>query len=146
MVRVILGVIASYFVMMFFVFVGLTVLYLALGTEATFEPGTYDPTPTWLIPQFLVMFVAATIGGYVGMAIGRTRSTMIGVAVLAVVLGSAVCYYELTNPKPDPGPRPSEVNNMEAMMKAKAPEWSLIAKHPVGILGLLVGCRTRRGG
>jgi len=146
MVRVILGVIASYVVMMFFVFVGLTALYLALGTEATFEPGTYHPTPTWLIPQFIVMFAAAAIGGYVGMLIGRTRSTMIGAVVLAAVLGSVVCYVELTNPKPDPGPRPSEVNNMEAMMKAQAPDWSLILKHPVGILGLLVGCRTRRGG
>ena len=144
--RIIGGVVLGYVVMCLAMFAGLTALYLALGADATFEPNTYYPTTTWLVPQFAIMFAAAAIGGYVAMVIGRTRSTMIALVVVFAVLGVVVGYVEMTQAKPDPGPRTSEVSNMEAMMKAQQPDWAPLLKPVVGILGVLVGCRTRRSG
>ena len=144
--RVLAGVITGYFVTMLAMFLGLTALYLLLGADATFEPGTYHPTNTWLIPQFVVMFVAAAIGGYVAMVIGRTRSTMIALVVVIAVLGIVSGYYEMTAATPYPGARSSDVSNFDAMMKAQQPDWAPLLKPAIGILGVLVGCRTRRSG
>ena len=146
MLRVIGGVVLGYVVMVLAMFGGLTALYLILGADATFEPGTYLPTNTWLIPQFVVMFLAAAIGGYVAMVIGRTRSTMIALVVVIAVLGAVSGYFEMTAATPNPGARGGDVGNMEAMMKAQQPDWAPLLKPVVGILGVLVGCRTRRSG
>ena len=146
MLRIIGGVVLGYVVMLLAMFAGLTALYLALGADATFEPGTYYPTNTWLIPQFVVMFMAAAIGGYVAMVIGRARSTMIVLVVVIAVLGGVSGYFEMTAATPYPGARSSDVSNMEAMMKAQQPDWAPLLKPAIGILGVLVGCRTRRSG
>ena len=146
MLRIIGGVVLGYVAMFVAMFAGLTALFLVLGADATFEPGTYHPTNTWLIPQFAVMFAAAAIGGYVAMVIGRTRSTMIAVVVVIAVLGGVSGYYEMTAATPYPGARGSDVSNFDAMTKAQQPDWASLAKPAIGILGVLVGCRTRRSG
>lgn len=146
MLRIIGGVVLGYVAMFVAMFAGLTALFLVLGADATFEPGTYQPTVTWLVPQFAVMFAAAAIGGYVAMVIGRTRSTMIALVVVITILGIVSGYYEMTVATPYPGARGSDVSNLDAMMKAQQPDWAPFAKLPVGILGMLVGCRTRRSG
>ena len=63
MLRTIGAVIAGYVVVFILVFTMFTVAFLALGTNATYQPGTYDVSMLWIVISTILGFVAAVGGG-----------------------------------------------------------------------------------
>lgn len=145
MLRSILAVILEYIVMFAVVVVGLSAAFIALGTDRSFQPGTYDITPLWGGIMMGIGLLAALIGG-VGCALIARRGSKapVGLAVFVVIMG--VLSAVMAMGAEDPGSRAADVPTFEAASKAQQPMWTLVANPVVGVIGVLLGAKlTGRG-
>ncbi len=146
MVRNILGVVLGYVAMFAFVFISFTVLYLILGADGSFEPGTYEVSIVWIIISFIFGLAAAVLGGYLCVLISKNNKAVLvlaalvlifGIAMAIPVLGESADYvYEM---------RKNDVSNMEAMLNAKQPAYMLILNPIIGALGVFAGSKLKKG-
>ncbi len=139
MVRNVLGVIVGYIVLALFIMCFFTGLYMALGADKTFQPGTYEPTMMWNALAFVLGLAATILGGVVCALIARRKGAVIGLMVVILVLGFAEVVFQVAMPKDPPGPREGTVTNFDAAMKAIKPLWVTIANPLLGALGAWIG-------
>lgn len=145
----ILGVILGYVIMFVVVFVGLTIAYLAMGSDGAFETGSYEPTKLWNFVMLGVGIVAAIAGGAFCGKLTNSMGAVYSLAMLVLVLGAISAGLMLTGDKEDPGPRTGDVGNFQAMTRAQPPVWTTIANPIIGVAGVLVGASlvgTKEGG
>jgi hypothetical protein len=145
MARSIIAVIVSYIVMFFLVFLTFTCVYLLLGANGAFKPGTYDASNRWLAIAFAVNFVIAIIGGLICAAIAKGGRAHIALAVVVFVLGLLLAIPSIMKAKPDMV-RIGSVSNMEAMQRAKQPIWAPLLFPFIGAAGVLIGGKLKRRG
>ena len=143
MIRSILAVIAGYVAIFLFIFVLFTALYFLLGANASFKPGSYQPSILWLALSTPLAFVAAGIGGYLCAALSRGKRVPLALAALVLVLGVIFAVPMLMEPDMN-AVRASDVSNIEAMQKAKEPASVALTNPFLGAAGVLVGGRLRR--
>lgn len=141
--RSILAVIAGYVVMAIAIAVIFTLVYIAMGADGAFKPGTYEVTGTWIAVSFVVGLLAAAAGGYVCAVIAKTMGAPRFLTGLVLVLGLAQAGWIATHPKPDPGPRAGGVSNFEAMQKARTPTWIAVLTALIGGAGTFAGARLK---
>ncbi|MDX2016075.1 MAG: hypothetical protein SFY95_00380 [Planctomycetota bacterium] len=139
LLRCVAAVIVGYLATAVAVFVTFTGAYLLMGTNAAFREGSYDVSMLWIVTSIVLGFVAAVIGGALARVIDPRRSTGPALAGLILLLG--VLSGSMALNRPDPGPRPPEVGNLEAMQRAKSPLWFTVLNPVVGIAGVLTGAR-----
>ncbi len=140
--RKILGVIVGYISMAAFVFISFTILYLILGTEGSFEPGSYRISATWLFASIILSIIAAVLGGYICTLIAKNKKTAFVLAGIVLVLGLVLAipslggYSEVSELVRD-----GSLSNMEAMQNAKQPDAILLLNPVIGAIGILLGAR-----
>ncbi len=144
MLRSILGAIAGYVVMFFFIFLAFSAAYLAMGAENAFVPGGYDVSTTWIVVSFVLGFIAAVVAGYAAAAIGKGMTAVKILAGIVLVLGIVSAVAVAMSPRPE-GARTADVPNLEAMTKAQTPLWVALLNPLIGVAGVLVGGRSRKG-
>jgi len=144
MLRSILGGIAGYIVMFVFIFTTFTALFLALGVDATFAPGTYDVSMTWIAISTVLGTVAAIVGGYLAAVIGKGFTAVKILAGIILVMGVLTIAMMLMTPPPAGARIAGEVANLEAMTKAQTPIWTAILNPIIGIIGAVIGGRLRK--
>ena len=141
MFRIVSGVFMGYVAMFVSIFFGFSGLYLALGSDRTFQAGSYEVTPLWLAGSILISFIAAWVGGKVCAVITKKTAAVIALAavVLALDLLSliAVDVSRLTV-------RSGEASLQEAIVNAKEPTWVLMLLPFIAVVGVLVGGRMRK--
>lgn len=142
--RSILGVILGYVVMFLVVFLTFSGAYLAMGADAAFQPGKFEPSTLWLVVSFILGFIAAVAGGCTCVWIAKNTKAALGLAALVVVLGLAMAGMMMMEP-PDarPAARTGDVPNMEAMQNARTPLWVAFVNPFLGAAGVLIGARLR---
>lgn len=144
--RIIGGVLLGYLTMAIIVFALFTAAYLAMGADGAFQPGTYDVSSQWLVVWFVVSVLAAVAGGWVCAKIGRRATAPMALAVVVLVLGAASAVYEIQfKPVPQTNVRTGAVGNFDAMQNARQPTWTALTTPIIGVLGILIGARLRRG-
>jgi hypothetical protein len=111
-----------------------------MGTEAAFQPGSYQVSTPWIIVNVVLSFAAAIAGGFVSKVIARSQTGPRVLAGLVLVLGLAMAAMIAMSPPP-PTERAASVPNMEAMMKAQTPVWVAVLSPLVGVVGVLLGGR-----
>lgn len=141
MVRRLLGIIVGYIVMAAAVFVTFTLLYMALGVDSTFEPGTYNVTITWILLSLLLNIIAAVIGGYVCTLISKDKKTTYVFAAIVFVLGIVLAIPQLSKTEGTSKIREGNVSNMQAMKDAKQPVSTLFLNPILGAVGILAGTK-----
>src|SRR5512133_2349680 len=114
MLRATGAVLAGYAVMFLSVFLTFSGLYLTIGADGAFEPGTYDVSVLWLVCSTVLNIVAALAGGLVCALIARGGKAPVALAVLVLLLGLLMAILEMKASRPDE-PRTASVPNMEAM-------------------------------
>lgn len=139
LLRCVAAVIVGYLATAVAVFATFTGAYLLMGTSAAFREGTYDVSMLWIVTSLVLGFVAAVIGGAVARVIDPGRGTGPALSGLMLLLG--VLSGAMALNRPDPGPRPPEVGNLEAMQRAKSPLWFTLLNPVVGVGGVLTGAR-----
>jgi len=146
MLKKVLAVFAGYLTMLVFIFAVFTGLYLAIGPDRAFEPGTYEVSMLWLVLSLTLSLVAAILGGYVCAVVGNSSAAVRSLAILVVALGILSAWPAL-DPAKDPRPnvRTAEVPTMEALMTLRQPPWVAMSLPFIGAVGILIGAaRVRR--
>jgi len=142
--RAILSVVVGYVAMFAAIFLAFSGLYLALGQELSFQPGSYEPSVLWTVVSFALGIVAAVLGGYICAQIARTAAPPKVLAGLVLIIGLLSAVPVLMAASTPSEARTGEVGNLDAMMKAKQPAWVALANPFVGLVGVLLGARLRR--
>ncbi len=140
MIRSILSVIVAYVAMAVLIFVSFTVAMLVLGTERTYQPGTYDVSGLWVIVSCTLNVLIGIAGGLVCVMIAK-RGSKAPVALMVVMLVLGFAMAAMSGGREDPGPRVGEVSPMEAAAKSKAPGWSYWVTPVLGVIGVGIGTR-----
>jgi hypothetical protein len=143
MLRTVLAVIGGYLVMAVVVFVTFTCLYLLLGADGAFQPGTFDPSAIWLLATFGVSLAAAMIGGFTALRIGGGGAVK-GLLGLVIVLGLLSAIPAMTGTDDRPNVRTGDVANLDAMMQARQPAWVALSLPLIGAIGVMLGGRRSR--
>lgn len=144
MVRAILGVILGYVAMFVAIFLSFSLLYLVLGQDGSFQPGSYEPSMLWTVVSFVLGALAAILGGFVCAWIARRPTPPKVLAGLVLVIGLLSAVPVLMEASTPAEARTGDVGNMDAMMKAKQPSWVALANPFLGFVGVLVGARLRK--
>jgi hypothetical protein len=119
-------------------------LYLALGQELSFQPGSYEPSTLWTAVSFVLGVLAAILGRYVTALIARTTTPPKVLAGVVLVVGLLSAIPVVAAGSGTAEARTGEVGNLDAMMKAKQPVWVALANPFVGAVGVVLGARLRR--
>lgn len=141
--RAFIAVIVGYLSMVVGVFALFTGLYLVLGADGAFEPGSWEVSTTWLFGALFLSFIAAIVGGFVCRRIGRSKKMVLVLAGIVLVLGLIQAVATL-NQEPPSEPRDASVDNMTAMTRAQTPSGAAIATAFIGAAGVLIGGRIGR--
>ena len=145
MVRAILAVIVSYIVMFILIFLTFTGVYLLLGADRAFKPGSYEASGLWLAIAFVVNLVVAIIGGLICAGIAKGGRAPLALAVVVFVLGLLLAIPSLMAKSVNRNMvRTGSVSNMEAMQRAQEPTWVPFTFPFVGAIGVLIGGKLRR--
>ena len=144
MARSILAVVAGYATLALFIFVSFTLLYLVLGADRSFEPGSYDASTLWVLTSFPLGVAASVAAGYVCAAIARGGRAPQVLAGLVLVLGLLFAIPVLRAADTALPARAGDVPNMEAMQQARQPKWVALVNPFIGAVGVLVGAGLRR--
>jgi hypothetical protein len=139
MLRAVLSVLLGYAVLVLCVMVTYTLLWVLVGQEAAFRPGTTEVTATWLAFALPLSFVAAALGGLVAVRVARSRArgATLGLAGLVFLLGVASALGE---PGPEtPAAAPGEISAFEAATQARQPGWVAWILPFLGAAGVVAG-------
>jgi hypothetical protein len=142
--RAIASVVVGYVAMFAAMFLAFSGLYLLLGQELSFQPGSYQPSMLWTVVSFALGMAAAVLGGFVCVWIARTATPPKVLAGVVLVIGLLSAVPVLMASATPTETRTGEVGNLDAMMKAKQPAWVAVANPFVGLVGVLLGARLRR--
>ncbi len=130
----------GYIVIVAFIMAGLGLLWVVLGPEGAFKPGSWEASPGWAWTAVGIGFVVAAIGGWVTARVGTDGTAvwiLIGVMV-AMTIASAFGADGIG------GPRPADVGLGEAMSHALSPSWFYWVNSALGIFGVLIGARLAK--
>lgn len=144
MARSILAVVAGYATLALVIFVTFTLLYLVLGADRSFAPGSYDASTLWVATSFPLGVLASVAAGLVCALIARGPRAPQVLAGVVLVLGLLFAIPVLRAADSPSPARAGDVSNMEAMQSARQPKWVALANPFVGALGVLVGAGRRR--
>jgi hypothetical protein len=143
MVKTVLGVVGSFVAMMVFFFALFTALYLMLGAERVFEPGTFQISTLWIALALGGSLVAGILAGFLCLVItGSFRACQV-LAVIVFVTALAMCFSSMTADQ-TPRPRAGDLPAMEAMQQGQAPVWMHLLSAVLEGAGVLTGARMKR--
>ena len=146
MLKSILAIIASYFVMFIFLFAAFTGCYFALGAEGSFQADSYNVSTVWIALTVVVCLVAGLIGGFLCAAISRSKKTCQIFAFIVFFLGLIACIPAMKRSPDAPNVRAGEVSNLEAMGLAVSPMWLHLLTPVISAAGVLLGSRMKLRG
>jgi uncharacterized membrane protein len=144
MIKKVAGIIVGYVAMAVFIFATFSVAYLLMGADIAFNPGSFEPSMTWVVISFVLGFIAAVIGGLVCAALSKNARAAQVLAGLVLVLGLLLAIPALRGNDTRPNVRDGSVSNMDAMQKARTPGWVALINPFIGAAGILIGARLRR--
>jgi hypothetical protein len=147
MIRLVLGVVVGYVAIFLIVMVSFSVAYLTLGSERSFQPGTFDVSFIWVIISLVLGFIAAVVGGFICHLIAQNPKASIFLAGLVLVLGLLLAIPTLSQ-SGDQGSnvRSGDISNFEAMQQANQPAWMALINPFLGAVGVILGARIRISG
>ena len=142
MLRTVGSVILGYIVMAAFVFLSFSLLYIAMGPDRAYQPGTYVVSGLWVVVSFVLSFIAAVLGGWVCVLVARTQLGPQILAAAILVFGLVLAVMELSSAPADlPTVRDASVGVMEAMRDSQNPTWINFVTPFVAVVGILAGAR-----
>ena len=123
------------------VLVSFTAIYLILGADGAFKPGSFEPSTTWIALSFVLGFAAAVAGGFVCALIAKSKTGPMILIGLVIVLGLVMAIPAMMSDDSGPTVREGDLDNFEAMQSAKTPGWVALLNPFVAAAGIFLGAR-----
>lgn len=143
--RSIVAVIVGYLVMVVLIIGLFTTAYLMMGTERAFQPGSFEPSGSWLAVSFALGLLGAIAAGWVCALIARGSKAPQALAVLVVVLGVLFAIPDMmAGDSTTPATRSGDLGNFEAMAQARQPLWVSLVNPFLGAVGVLAGAKLKK--
>lgn len=145
MVRNIAGIIIGYIAMAIFMFITFTILYLILGSDGSFDPGSFHVSGNWIVFSIILSFLAALDGGWICMLISKNKNAVLILAGIVLLLGilTSIPKFGASNEIKNK-PRIGKVSNSEAMQNAVQPNFILILNPILGAIGIFSGSKLKK--
>ena len=136
------GAVLGYIAMALVVMAMFTGLWLVIGAEGSFEPGTWEVSGVWSLASIVVGLLAGVLGGFVCSKVAVDDRGLWMLIVLVIILGVYSALYPVTG---GAGPRLDDVGMAEAMMGAQQPAWLTWLNPFLGGVGAWFGSRLAKG-
>ena len=140
-VRNVGGAVLGWVVMAAFVTGLMAVLWMVLGEEGSFRPGSWEVTQAWSLGSVAIGLLAAVVGGFVCAKMAGDDRGVLMLIVLVVVLGVANALFQ---PPATDAIRPEGVAMLDAAGSAWEPRWVSWLNPVLGLVGVLLGARLAR--
>ncbi len=140
-VRNVVGAVVGWVVMAAVVFVLMAGLWMVLGVEGSFRPGSWEVSGAWSYGSLGLGLLAGVPGGLVCARIAGDGRGILMLVVLVLVLGVANALFHAPVAE---GVRPEGVAMLEAAGSAREPGWVSWLNPVVGVVGILLGARPGR--
>lgn len=145
MARSIIGVIVGYLVIVVLEVAAFIAIYSVMGADWSFRTASFQPSTRWTLLQFIVIFVAAVIGGLVDQLIAGKGKSPLVLAGVVVVIGLALGALINSNSSADSRKMGTpDIPAMEAIRKAQHPVWVVLANSFLAGVGVIVGGSLKR--
>ncbi len=141
--RNVLAAVAGYVAMFAIVFIGFSFIWMIVGADGAFRPGSWEVSTNWILASIALGLLAAVFGGLVCERLGANSHALyilLGLIVLMAVLSAMPDGGTVA----DPGPRGADIGMFDAMSKVRQPSWLLWLNPLVGIVGAITGARLAR--
>jgi hypothetical protein len=143
MLKNILAVIGGYVSMIIFLFFTFTILYLILGADGAFKPGSFDVTLNWVIFSFILSFLAAVTGGRITASIADSVKAAYTLAGIVLILGLVMALSTGGSEISSAAVRDGAAGNFEAMQNASTPQAIQFITAFLGFFGVILGARWK---
>ncbi len=146
-VRNVGGAVLGWVVMAVAVLVFFSGLWMVLGADGAFRPGSWEPSGMWLAGSIVVNLLAAVVGGLVCARVAADDRGLLMLMALVLVLGVAMALFEAPAPEaaqPLEAMRSPEVGMIEAMSSGEQPKWLAWLNPLLGVAGAFAGSRLAR--
>jgi hypothetical protein len=137
MLRIIAGIIVGWIVMAIMVMAAFAIAWLALGTEGTFQSGSYWTTNTFNIAVLAGGTIAAIVGGLLCVVIARNGKAAFALAAIVMAVGIGGAVMEMN--KPDPPARTGAITMQDVATHGKEPMWFAFGTPILAGLGIAIG-------
>jgi len=137
--RIILGVITAFVIMMATVYLLSIAPWYWLGLDTVLRPGLYETTGAYNTYAIAVALLGAVFGGWLCAKIGRSWRAVIVLMMLAFTGGTANVILHLA--KSTPGARPPDATVNEVVVARKEPLWFTLVMPCFGVPAILLGAR-----
>ena len=135
------GAVLGWVVMFGCVFVLMSGLWMMLGADGAFLPGSWEVSGAWNFGSIVIGLIAAVAGGLVCAKVSADRRGVWMLVALVVILGVASALPDAPMAGAAPGVRPPDVSMTEAMLTAQQPRWVAWLNPVLGAVGALFGAR-----
>ena len=142
MMKSVLAIVVSYIVMTVAFIAVFTGLYLVLGVERVFEPGTFRITPLWIGLALAGALGAGMLGGYLCAGMSKSVRACQVMAAIASAIAILMCLPSMMADQ-TPKPRAGNLPTMEAMQQGQAPIWMHLVSAALYGGGVLLGARMK---
>lgn len=140
-VRNVGGAVLGWVVMVGAIFLFFAVLWMVLGPDGAFEPGSWEVSGAWLLGSIFAGLLAAVIGGLVCAWVAADNRGVLMLIALVMVLGVAAALGDVAVTE---GARPAQVDLVEAMNSGRQPKWLAWLNPVLGAVGAFAGSRLAR--
>jgi len=147
MARTIIAVIVGYVTMLVLVSLMITCVFLLMGTEWSFKPGSFQASNRWVAMSLVGNFLIAIAGGFVCALIAKGGKAPLVLAVVVFALGLAFAIPNVVANRGETNSvRTGTVTMTEAMQKAREPLWAPFSAAVIGAVGVLIGAKLKKRG
>ena len=132
----ILAAVLGYVVMFAVSFPLFWLMWVVLGADGSFQPGSWQVSGAWVALSILLGGIVSTAGGFSCSKLAASRQAvaiLIGVVILFAILAA------LPDAATDLGVRPDGVSMFDAMTSAQQPRWMQWINPVIGVIGVLFG-------
>src|SRR4051812_17388797 len=134
--RVIGAVIAAYVVMWTLMVAVFSAAWMLLGSQGSFQPGTWRTSLPWIAVSLAGSLFAAVPASRLAAVIARgNRRALQGLVLLTLILGLVMAIPVLTRTEGTIAGRPSVVSMQAAFTYAAQPAWLALLMPFLGVVG-----------
>jgi hypothetical protein len=145
MVRTIIAVIVGYITMLVLVSLMIACVFLLMGPEWSFKPGSFAASNRWILMSLVGNFIIAIAGGFTCALIAKGGKAPLVLALVVFALGLAFAVPAVVANRSNTNlVRTGTVTMKEAMQKAREPLWAPFSAPVIGAIGVLIGAKLKR--